>query len=68
MSYTPQHLDALKEAIASGVLRLSYEGRTVEYRSMDELKAALNEVENALSREQGKTPVRQIRIIAHKDL
>ncbi len=68
MSYTTAHRDALKQAIASGVLRLSYDGKTVEYRSMTELKAALNEVEAALARDSGKPHTRQIKIYAEKDL
>ena len=68
MSYTIAHRDALKQAIASGVLRLSYDGKTVEYRSMTELKAALNEVEAALARDSGKPHTRQIKIYAEKDL
>ena len=39
--YTESHRDALLEAIASGVLRVSYDGRTVEYRSLTDLRAAL---------------------------
>ncbi len=66
--YTTEQRDALKQAIASGVLRLSYDGKTVEYRSMADLKAALNEVETALARDSGKTQTRQIKIYAEKDL
>lgn len=68
MTYTTAHRDALKAAIASGVLRLSYDGKNVEYRSMADLKAALNEVEAALARESGKPHTRQIKIYAEKDL
>ena len=49
MTYTTAQRDALKQAIASGVLRLTYDGKTVEYRSMADLKLALNEVEAALA-------------------
>ncbi len=68
MTYTTAQRDALRAAIASGVLRLSYDGKTVEYRSMDELKTALNEVEQALARDNGDTPTRRIKIYAEKDL
>lgn len=68
MSYTLAQRDALRSAIASGVLRLSYDGRNVEYRSMAELKAALNEVEAALARDNGTPVTRQIKIYADKDL
>lgn len=68
MSYTIAQRDALRQALVSGVLRLSYDGRTVEYRSMAELKSALNEVEAALARDSGKPQTRQIKIYAEKDL
>jgi len=68
MTYTTTQRDALKQAIASGVLRLSYDGKTVEYRSMNELRAALNDVEAALARDSGDPQTRQIKIYAEKDL
>jgi hypothetical protein len=68
MTYTTAQRDALKQAIVSGVLRLSYDGKNVEYRSMAELKAALNEVEASLARDSGKPQTRQIKIYADKDL
>ena len=64
--YTEAHRDALREAISSGVLRISYDGRTIEYRSLADLRAALREVEAAL--DPGRRTVRQIRIVAGKDL
>ena len=68
MTYTTTQRDALKQAIASGVLRLSYDGKTVEYRSMAELKSALNDVEAALARDSGEVRTRRIMIYAEKDL
>jgi hypothetical protein len=68
MSYTLQQRDALRQAIASGVLRLTYDGKTVEYRSMQELKNALTEVENGLAKDSGKPRTRRIRIYADKGL
>ncbi len=68
MTYTIAQRDALKQAIVSGVLRLSYDGKNVEYRSMAELRSALNDVEAALARDSGKPQTRQIKIYADKDL
>ena len=34
-------VQALEEALASGVLRATYEGHTLEYRNMTELRQAL---------------------------
>lgn len=68
MTYTTSQRDALRQAIASGVLRLSYDGKTVEYRSLVDLKAALAEVEQSLARDNGQPQTRQIKIYADKDL
>ena len=68
MTYTITQRDALRQSIVSGVLRLTYDGKTVEYRSMAELKAALNDVEQALARDNGEVQTRRIKIYAEKDL
>ncbi len=68
MTYTVTQRDALRKAIASGVLRLSYDGKNIEYRSMADLKSALNEVEAALARDSGKPQTRRVKIYAEKDL
>ncbi len=38
MTYTPEHLQALREALASGEHRVTYEGKSIEYRSVADLK------------------------------
>lgn len=68
MSYTTTQRDALRQAIASGVLRLTYDGKSVEYRSMGELQTALREVEAGLAKETGQKTIRRIKIYADKDL
>ncbi len=40
MSFTQAQLDALDVAIASGTLRVTYDGKTIEYRSMADLRTA----------------------------
>jgi antirestriction protein ArdC len=40
MSFSQAQLDALDAAIASGALRVTYDGQTVEYRSIDDLMKA----------------------------
>jgi hypothetical protein len=48
----------LVAALTGGVTRVTFEGRTVEYRSLDELGraiAALHGAENAASRRPGMT-------------
>ena len=64
--YTESHRDALLEAIASGVLRVTYDGRTTEFRSLADLRSALREVEAAL--DPGRRTVRQIQIMSDKGI
>lgn len=41
MAFTQAHLDALKEAMATGVKSVTYpDGRTVTYRNMAEMREA----------------------------
>ena len=68
MSYTIEQRDALRTAIASGVLLLHYNDKRVQYRTMAELKEALNEVETALARDNGEPVTRRVKIYAGKDL
>ena len=65
MTYTEDQVRALREALTSGVLTVSYDGKSVTYRSVDEIKAALAEIENARARGAGRQ-VRQIRIVTSK--
>ena len=68
MAYTQTQKDALEKALASGVTRVTYDGKTVEYRSLAEIKEALKEVSNALTVSSGKTVTRQVRVYASKGL
>ncbi|MFM2240414.1 MAG: hypothetical protein RJA69_1788 [Pseudomonadota bacterium] len=68
MTYTPEHLKALREALASGEHRVTYEGKSIEYRSVADLKAAIAEVEAAIARESGAPKSRQIRVTTSKAL
>jgi len=65
MPYTQTQRDALREALASGVLTVQYGDKRVTYRSVGELREALAEVEAALARDAG-TRVRQIRVTTRK--
>ncbi|HPT27530.1 MAG TPA: hypothetical protein PLZ95_14015 [Bryobacteraceae bacterium] len=67
MAYTQSQLEALEAALASGTLRVSFEGRSVEYRSVDEIKKALAEVKAALAAADPATPrTRMIRVYTEK--
>ena len=48
MSYTPEHLAALERALATGEQRVTFGDRTVEYRSIDDLIAAIGVVRRGL--------------------
>ena len=61
-------LEALKAQRDSAVARVSYDGRTVEYRGTAEIARAIAEVERELQALQGKAPVRQIRVYTSKGL
>ena len=67
-TYTEEHAQALREALATGEQRVSYDGKSIEYRSVSDLKAALAEVESALARQLGIPKSRQIRMNTAKGL
>ncbi len=68
MAYTEQQLQALRDALANGVRRVRFGDREIEYRTVDELQAAIRAAEVELARESGGPIVRQIRISTNKGL
>ena len=66
MSYTTTQLDALKRALATGERRVSFGDKMVEYRSIEELQAAIRTVEAEIARNAGASPKRQIRVTTAK--
>lgn len=48
MSFTQKHLDAVEAAIARGEKIVRYADRTVEYRTVDELLKAREEIRTSL--------------------
>ena len=70
-TYTEAQLQALRDALAKGEKRVSFGDKTVEYRSIDELRAAITDVEKALHKDAVTTGLiprapRQIRITTAK--
>ena len=55
MTYTTTQLEALKRALATGERRVSFGDKTVEYRSVEELQAAIRTVEAEIARNAGAT-------------
>ncbi len=66
-TYTETQLQTLRDALARGEKRVTFSDKTVEYRTVDELKAAITEVESAMHRDavaggRSRRSPRQIRI------
>jgi hypothetical protein len=59
-------LEALRAQRDSAVARVSYDGRTVEYRGTAEIASAIADLERELQALQGKAQVRQIRVYTSK--
>jgi hypothetical protein len=53
MAWTTDELDALKRAYASGTLRVSYDGKTVEYGSADDLLKRIRTIEAEITASSG---------------
>jgi len=66
MAYTNDQLDALRKALATGERRVTFADKTVEYRSIEELKVAIREVEAVLAKQNATSVVRQIRVTTSK--
>ena len=70
-TYTEAQLQALREALAKGEKRVSFGDKTVEYRSIDELRLAIRDVEAAMHKDAVATGLyprspRQIRVTTGK--
>lgn len=71
MAYTEEQLTALETALAKGEKRVTFQDKTVEYRTVDELVAAIREVRRGLFEQATATGLwpgapRQIRIHTRK--
>jgi hypothetical protein len=59
-------LESLRTQRDSAVARVSYDGRSVEYRGTAEIARAIADLERELQALEGKPPVRQIRVHTSK--
>jgi hypothetical protein len=67
MAYTQEHLLALETALARGERRVTFADKTVEYRSVDEIIAAIRAIERQLNHTgPGPRAARQIRVNTEK--
>jgi hypothetical protein len=53
---------------SSGVARVSYDGKSVEYRSLAEIDRALEALEREIAAAEGRRIVRQVRVTTTKGL
>ena len=71
MAFTETQLQALEIALAKGERRVTFGDKTVEYRSVEELRVAMRDVRRGLSEQASATGLwpgapRQIRINTSK--
>lgn len=69
---TIAELKSRREGLAaqrsSGVARVSYDGKTVEYRSLAEIDRALEALDREIAAAEGRAIIRQIRVTTAKGL
>ena len=69
---TISELRTRREALAvqrsSGVARVSYDGKTVDYRSVAEIDRAIDALDREIATLEGRRVVRQVRILTPKGL
>jgi hypothetical protein len=71
MAYTEVQLQALQLALAKGEKRVTFGDKTVEYRTVEELRTAIREVRRGLLQQAAETGLmpgapRQIRVTTSK--
>lgn len=68
MAYSQAQLDALKAAYAEGVLVVTYDGRSVTYRSRAEMRAIISDIQAEVNASSGtpKKRLRQVRVTTGK--
>jgi hypothetical protein len=60
--------EALSTQRSSGVARVSYDGKTVDYRSVAEIDRAIEALDREIAAAEGRRIVRQVRITTSKGL
>ena len=55
MAYTQDQLNALESALAKGERRVTFGDKTVEYRSVEELRVAMRDVRRGLQEQAAAT-------------
>jgi hypothetical protein len=60
--------ETLSSQRASGVARVSYDGKTVDYRSLAEIDRAIEALDREIVMAEGRRIVRQVRVTTAKGL
>ena len=60
--------EALTAQRASGVARVSYDGKTVDYRSVAEIDRAIEALDREIAAAEGRKLIRHVRVTATKGL
>ena len=60
--------EALMSQRSSGVARVSYDGKTVDYRSVAEIDRAIEALDREIAAAEGRKLIRHIRVTATKGL
>jgi len=60
--------DALAAQRSSGVARVSYDGKSVDYRSVAEIDRAIEALDREIATAEGRKLIRQVRITTAKGL
>lgn len=60
--------EALLAARASGVSRVSYDGKSIDYRSLAEIDRAIEALDREIAAAEGRRIVRNLRVVTDKGL
>jgi hypothetical protein len=60
--------EALSAQRSSGVARVSYDGKTVDYRSVAEIDRAIEALDREIASTEGRRMVRHVRVTTAKGL
>ena len=60
--------EALAASRSSGVARVSYDGKTVEYRSLAEIDRAIEQLDRDIAAAEGRRVIRHLRVTTDKGL
>ena len=71
MAYSTEQLEALERALATGERRVTFQDKTIEYRTVEEIQQAIQTVRKGLLKQAEETRLwpgspRQIRLTSSK--